>query len=71
MFHVSITPRKFDVVPVSEVEGSGVMTSDLSNLTLSRRGTRTSLTFRKIRHIPCNCGEYVKYLLRQANIFHF
>ncbi|XP_016381944.1 alkylated DNA repair protein alkB homolog 8-like isoform X3 [Sinocyclocheilus rhinocerous] len=51
-----ITPRKFDVVPVSEVEGSGVMTSDLSNLTLSRRGTRTSLTFRKIRHIPCNCA---------------
>ncbi|XP_016147888.1 alkylated DNA repair protein alkB homolog 8 isoform X4 [Sinocyclocheilus grahami] len=51
-----ITPRKFDVVPVSEVEGSGVMTSDLSNLTLKRRGTRTSLTFRKIRHIPCNCA---------------
>nr|XP_055067779.1 alkylated DNA repair protein alkB homolog 8 [Misgurnus anguillicaudatus] len=51
-----ITPRKFDVVPVSEDGGSGVMTSDLSNLTLSRRGTRTSLTFRKIRHTPCNCA---------------
>ncbi|RXN32301.1 alkylated DNA repair alkB -like protein [Labeo rohita] len=51
-----ITPRKFDVVPVSEAGGSGVMTSDLSNLTLSRRGTRTSLTFRKIRHTPCNCA---------------
>ncbi|XP_009290865.1 tRNA (carboxymethyluridine(34)-5-O)-methyltransferase ALKBH8 isoform X1 [Danio rerio] len=51
-----ITPRKFDVVPVSETGGSGVMTSDLSNLTLSRRDTRTSLTFRKIRHTPCNCA---------------
>ncbi|KAA0702803.1 Alkylated DNA repair protein alkB -like protein 8 [Triplophysa tibetana] len=50
-----ITPRKFDVVPVSEDGGSGVLTSDLSNLTLNRRGTRTSLTFRKIRHTPCNC----------------
>ena len=28
-----------------------------SNLTLSKRGTRTSLTFRKIRHEPCRCGE--------------
>lgn len=51
-----ITPRKFDVVPVTEVEGPGVLTSDMSNLTLSRRGTRTSLTFRKIRHTPCNCA---------------
>ncbi|KAK7158131.1 hypothetical protein R3I93_009358 [Phoxinus phoxinus] len=51
-----ITPRKFDVVPVLEAGGSGVMTSDLSNLTLSRRGTRISLTFRKIRHTPCNCA---------------
>ncbi|KAG9283872.1 hypothetical protein AMEX_G2701 [Astyanax mexicanus] len=51
-----ITPRKFDVVPASEDEGSGVVTSDLSNLTLSRRGTRTSFTFRKIRHSPCDCA---------------
>ncbi|XP_067252441.1 alkylated DNA repair protein alkB homolog 8 isoform X2 [Chanodichthys erythropterus] len=51
-----ITPRKYDVVPVLEAGGSGVMTSDLSNLTLSRRGTRISLTFRKIRHTPCNCA---------------
>ncbi|XP_052003424.1 alkylated DNA repair protein alkB homolog 8-like isoform X1 [Xyrauchen texanus] len=55
MWTHGITPRKFDVVPVSEAGGSGVMTSDLSNLTLSRRETRTSLTFRKIRHTPCNC----------------
>ncbi|TRY92045.1 hypothetical protein DNTS_006469 [Danionella cerebrum] len=51
-----ITPRKTDVVPVSETRGSGVMTSDLSNLTLSRRETRTSLTFRKIRRHPCKCS---------------
>ncbi|XP_016339157.1 alkylated DNA repair protein alkB homolog 8 [Sinocyclocheilus anshuiensis] len=51
-----ITPRKCDVVPVLEAGGSGVMTSDLSNLTLSRCGTRTSLTFRKIRHAPCKCA---------------
>ncbi|XP_056122184.1 alkylated DNA repair protein alkB homolog 8 [Rhinichthys klamathensis goyatoka] len=51
-----ITPRKFDVVPVLEAGGSGVMTSDLSNLTLSRRGTRISLTFRKICQTPCNCA---------------
>ncbi|XP_036414242.1 alkylated DNA repair protein alkB homolog 8 [Colossoma macropomum] len=51
-----ITPRKFDVVPASEAEGSGVVTSDPSNLTLSRRGMRTSFTFRKIRHTPCDCA---------------
>ncbi|XP_022051603.1 alkylated DNA repair protein alkB homolog 8 isoform X2 [Acanthochromis polyacanthus] len=27
-----------------------------SSLTLSRRGTRTSFTFRKIRHEPCRCA---------------
>ncbi|KAI4889438.1 hypothetical protein NFI96_021260 [Prochilodus magdalenae] len=51
-----ITPRKFDVVPASEAEGPGVVTSDPSNLTLSCRGTRTSFTFRKIRHTPCDCA---------------
>uniref|UniRef100_A0A4W4FIU1 tRNA (carboxymethyluridine(34)-5-O)-methyltransferase n=1 Tax=Electrophorus electricus TaxID=8005 RepID=A0A4W4FIU1_ELEEL len=51
-----ITPRKFDVVPASKDEGSGVVTSDPSNLTLSRRGTRTSFTFRKVRHTPCDCA---------------
>ncbi|KAL6462412.1 hypothetical protein MHYP_G00288340 [Metynnis hypsauchen] len=50
-----ITPRKFDVVPASEAEGSRVVTSDPSNLTLSHRGMRTSFTFRKIRHTPCDC----------------
>ncbi|KAL7840414.1 hypothetical protein AOLI_G00257370 [Acnodon oligacanthus] len=51
-----ITPRKFDVVPASDAEGSGVVTSDPSNLTLSLRGLRTSFTFRKIRHTPCDCA---------------
>lgn len=30
-----------------------------SNFTLSRRGTRTSFTFRKIRRDPCRCGENI------------
>ncbi|XP_076869371.1 tRNA (carboxymethyluridine(34)-5-O)-methyltransferase ALKBH8 isoform X2 [Brachyhypopomus gauderio] len=52
-----ITPRKFDVVPASKDDGSsGVVTSDPSNLTLSHRGTRTSFTFRKVRHAPCDCA---------------
>ncbi|XP_062842129.1 alkylated DNA repair protein alkB homolog 8 [Trichomycterus rosablanca] len=50
-----ITPRKFDVVPALNAEGSGVVNLDLSNLTLTQRGTRTSFTFRKVRHTPCNC----------------
>ncbi|KAK6296172.1 hypothetical protein J4Q44_G00338850 [Coregonus suidteri] len=54
-----ITPRKFDVVPACDPESPAAVTSDLSNhsnLTLSRRGTRTSLTFRKVRRTPCDCG---------------
>lgn len=53
-----ITPRKFDMVPALQPQ------SDLgssSSLTLSKRGTRTSFTFRKIRHEPCRCGEMVVY----------
>ncbi|XP_012693354.2 alkylated DNA repair protein alkB homolog 8 [Clupea harengus] len=49
-----ITPRKFDMVPAHGSEGS-VVTSDPSNLTLNRRGTRTSFTFRRLRHAPCVC----------------
>lgn len=55
-----ITPRKFDVVPACDPKSPAAVTSDLSNhsnLTLSRRGTRTSLTFRKVRRTPCDCGE--------------
>ncbi|XP_067102403.1 alkylated DNA repair protein alkB homolog 8 isoform X1 [Osmerus mordax] len=54
-----ITPRKFDVVPACDPQSRAAVTSDLSNhgnLTLSKRGTRTSLTFRKIRFTPCDCA---------------
>ncbi|XP_029629565.1 alkylated DNA repair protein alkB homolog 8 isoform X1 [Salmo trutta] len=54
-----ITPRKFDLVPACDPKSPAAVTSDLSNhsnLTLSRRGTRTSLTFRKVRRTPCDCG---------------
>ncbi|XP_070762377.1 tRNA (carboxymethyluridine(34)-5-O)-methyltransferase alkbh8 isoform X1 [Enoplosus armatus] len=54
-----ITPRKFDMVPACDPQSPAHMTPDLgtrSNLTLSKRGTRTSFTFRKIRHEPCRCA---------------
>ncbi|XP_078078169.1 tRNA (carboxymethyluridine(34)-5-O)-methyltransferase ALKBH8 isoform X2 [Mustelus asterias] len=51
-----ITPRKFDVVPASETQKTGTITGDISNLTLNKRGTRTSFTFRKVRTLPCNCA---------------
>ncbi|XP_069747352.1 alkylated DNA repair protein alkB homolog 8 isoform X2 [Narcine bancroftii] len=50
-----ITPRKFDVVPASEKEKTGTISGDVSNLTLNKRGTRTSFTFRKVRKKPCEC----------------
>ncbi|XP_070685529.1 tRNA (carboxymethyluridine(34)-5-O)-methyltransferase alkbh8 [Pempheris klunzingeri] len=53
-----ITPRKFDMVPAcdpqSPARGRDLVTH--SNLTLSKRGTRTSFTFRKIRRDPCRCA---------------
>lgn len=55
-----ITPRKFDMVPACDPQSPARTTPDLGthgNLTLSKRGTRTSFTFRKIRHEPCRCGE--------------
>uniref|UniRef100_A0A3P8Y5G1 Fe2OG dioxygenase domain-containing protein n=1 Tax=Esox lucius TaxID=8010 RepID=A0A3P8Y5G1_ESOLU len=55
-----ITPRKFDVVPACDPESPVAVTSDFSNhsnLTLSRRGTRTSLTFRNVRRTPCDCAH--------------
>ncbi|XP_027136276.1 alkylated DNA repair protein alkB homolog 8 isoform X2 [Larimichthys crocea] len=54
-----ITPRKFDMVPACDPQFPAHTMSDLrtnSNLTLSKRGTRTSFTFRKIRHEPCRCA---------------
>ncbi|KAM5183775.1 tRNA (carboxymethyluridine(34)-5-O)-methyltransferase ALKBH8 isoform 1-T1 [Callospermophilus lateralis] len=51
-----ITPRKFDTVQASEHYKSGIITSDIGDLTLSKRGIRTSFTFRKVRHTPCNCS---------------
>uniref|UniRef100_A0A8D0HFE2 tRNA (carboxymethyluridine(34)-5-O)-methyltransferase ALKBH8 n=1 Tax=Sphenodon punctatus TaxID=8508 RepID=A0A8D0HFE2_SPHPU len=51
-----ITPRKFDVIQASEGQKVGTITPDTGDLTLSRRGTRTSFTFRKVRRSPCNCA---------------
>ncbi|XP_039987691.1 alkylated DNA repair protein alkB homolog 8 [Xiphias gladius] len=54
-----ITPRKFDMVPACDPQSPAHTTSDHgtnSNLTLSKRGIRTSFTFRKIRHKPCRCA---------------
>ncbi|KAK2847126.1 hypothetical protein Q5P01_010125 [Channa striata] len=54
-----ITPRKFDMVPICDPQSSASTTPEHgtnSNLTLSKRGTRTSFTFRKIRHEPCRCA---------------
>ncbi|CAJ1065618.1 LOW QUALITY PROTEIN: alkylated DNA repair protein alkB homolog 8 [Xyrichtys novacula] len=54
-----ITPRKYDMVPACDPQSPAHTMADLgahSNLTLSKRGTRTSFTFRKIRHKPCDCA---------------
>ncbi|XP_014848476.1 alkylated DNA repair protein alkB homolog 8 [Poecilia latipinna] len=54
-----ITPRKFDLVPACETRSADHSEPDLDShgdLTLSKRGTRTSFTFRKIRHEPCCCA---------------
>lgn len=53
-----ITPRKFDTVPSDDPQSSISPT----HLTLTKRGTRTSFTFRKIRHAPCRCGEILRTL---------
>ncbi|KAM7179098.1 tRNA (carboxymethyluridine(34)-5-O)-methyltransferase ALKBH8 isoform 4-T4 [Macrochelys suwanniensis] len=50
-----ITPRKFDIVHASGRQKVGSVTPDVGDLTLNRRGTRTSFTFRKVRRSPCNC----------------
>ncbi|KAM4827852.1 tRNA (carboxymethyluridine(34)-5-O)-methyltransferase ALKBH8 [Thomomys bottae] len=51
-----ITPRKFDTVQASEHYRSGIITSDIGDLTLNKRGVRTSFTFRRVRRTPCNCN---------------
>nr|DBA32521.1 TPA: hypothetical protein GDO54_000305 [Pyxicephalus adspersus] len=51
-----ITPRKFDVIQVSEGQKVGTVGGNTEELTLNKRGTRTSFTFRKIRHGPCKCA---------------
>ncbi|XP_075402660.1 tRNA (carboxymethyluridine(34)-5-O)-methyltransferase ALKBH8 isoform X1 [Tenrec ecaudatus] len=51
-----ITPRKFDTVPASESHKSGIIISDVGDLTLNKRGVRTSFTFRKVRQTSCNCS---------------
>ncbi|XP_026361638.2 alkylated DNA repair protein alkB homolog 8 isoform X2 [Ursus arctos] len=54
-----ITPRKFDTVQASKGHKSGIITRDVGDLTLSKRGIRTSFTFRKVRQTPCNCSYTV------------
>lgn len=51
-----ITPRKFDTVQASKNRKSGIITSDVGDLTLNKRGVRTSFTFRKVRQTPCHCS---------------
>uniref|UniRef100_A0A3Q3WZG6 tRNA (carboxymethyluridine(34)-5-O)-methyltransferase n=1 Tax=Mola mola TaxID=94237 RepID=A0A3Q3WZG6_MOLML len=48
-----ITPRKFDVVPTCDPQPPA---HTMPGLTLSKRGTRTSFTFRRIRREPCRCA---------------
>ncbi|XP_071411017.1 tRNA (carboxymethyluridine(34)-5-O)-methyltransferase ALKBH8 isoform X3 [Pithys albifrons albifrons] len=51
-----ITPRKYDIIQASELgQKFGTITADVGDLTLNRRETRTSFTFRKVRRGPCNC----------------
>ncbi|GCC29408.1 tRNA (carboxymethyluridine(34)-5-O)-methyltransferase ALKBH8 [Chiloscyllium punctatum] len=51
-----ITPRKFDVVTASEMQKTRTITDDISNLTLNKRGARTSFTFRRVRTRLCDCA---------------
>uniref|UniRef100_A0A8C5PZK3 tRNA (carboxymethyluridine(34)-5-O)-methyltransferase n=1 Tax=Leptobrachium leishanense TaxID=445787 RepID=A0A8C5PZK3_9ANUR len=51
-----ITPRKFDVVQASERQKIRTISRNTEELTLSKRGTRTSFTFRKVRRNACKCA---------------
>lgn len=61
-----ITPRKFDTVPSDDPQSSASATP----LTLTKRGTRTSFTFRRIRHEPCCCGEILHTLTLSEEEVH-
>lgn len=61
-----ITPRKFDTVPSDDPQSSATPT----HLTLTKRGTRTSFTFRRIRHEPCRCGEILRTLTASEDGVH-
>ena len=56
-----ITPRKFDTVQASKGHKSGIITSDVEDLTLNKRGIWTSFTFRKVKQTPCNCSYPLVY----------
>lgn len=58
-----ITPRKFDTVPSDDPQSSALPT----HLTLTKRGTRTSFTFRRIRREPCRCGKILRSLRHSAS----
>lgn len=66
LFCIRITPRKFDIVHASEGQKVGSVTPDVGDLTLNRRGTRTSFTFRKVRRSPCNCGKYLGLIIESC-----
>ncbi|XP_053312443.1 alkylated DNA repair protein alkB homolog 8 [Spea bombifrons] len=51
-----ITPRKFDIVQASEGQKVGTISGNAEDLTLNKRGTRTSFTFRKVRRSACDCA---------------
>ncbi|XP_063300987.1 alkylated DNA repair protein alkB homolog 8 isoform X1 [Pelobates fuscus] len=51
-----ITPRKFDVVQDSEGKKVKTISGNIEELTLKKRGTRTSFTFRKVRRNACDCA---------------
>ena len=58
-----ITPRKADIVPIKvAVHGDNAEGQcEEQRLTRCPRETRTSLTFRKLRTGPCNCGRFGRY----------
>lgn len=66
-----ITPRKFDTVQASEQFKGGIITSDIGDLTLSKRGIRTSFTFRKVRCVPCNCSKSLISSILHQMLFWF
>jgi len=63
-----ITPRLADVVRALD---SSHASSQSSGLTLLKRGVRTSLTFRNVRHSAiCQCSMYLQSLLHKTLLFY-